>query len=79
MLGAKLWEFETGEWVDSSPANGSDGTIYVGSFDKKLCAIKTDSKGLAKKPMAHARPECRTHGSGDEKVMKPTFGTSHPC
>ena len=50
MLGAKLWEFETGEWVDSSPANGSDGTIYVGSFDKKLCAIKTDSKGLATSP-----------------------------
>ena len=50
MLGAKLWEFETGEWVDSSPAIGSDGTIYVGSFDKKLCAIKTDSKGPAKSP-----------------------------
>ena len=50
MLGAKLWEFETGEWVDSSPANGSDGTIYIGSFDKKLYAIKTDSKGLAKSP-----------------------------
>ena len=50
MLGAKLWEFQTGEWVDSSPANGSNGTIYVGSFDKTLCAIKTDSKGLAKSP-----------------------------
>jgi len=36
--------------VFSSPAIGSDGTVYVGSLDKKLYAIKTDSKGLAKSP-----------------------------
>ena len=30
---AKLWEFETGGLVDSSPAIGSDGTVYVGSGD----------------------------------------------
>ena len=46
--GVKLWEFETGNEVLSSPAIGSDGTVYVGSFDNKLYAIKTDSKGLAK-------------------------------
>ena len=34
----------------SSPAIGSDGTVYVGSYDNKLYAIKTDSKGLAKSP-----------------------------
>ena len=48
--GDKLWEFETGSYVNSSPAIGSDGTVYVGSEDKKLYAIKTDSKGLAKSP-----------------------------
>ena len=48
--GAKLWEFKTGGRVDSSPAIGSDGTVYVGSDDHKLYAIKTDSKGLAKSP-----------------------------
>jgi len=50
--GVKLWEFETGAWVYSSSAIGSDGTIYVGSDypDNKLYAIKTDSKGLAKSP-----------------------------
>jgi outer membrane protein assembly factor BamB len=36
--------------VASSPAIGSDGTVYVGSWDKKLYAIKPDSKGLAKSP-----------------------------
>ena len=36
--------------MSSSPAIGSDGTVYVGSEDNKLYAIKTDSKGLAKSP-----------------------------
>ncbi len=48
--GTVLWEFETGGRVWSSPAIGSDGTVYVGSEDNKLYAIKTDSKGLAKSP-----------------------------
>ena len=48
--GDKLWEFETEGFVESSPAIGSDGTVYVGSDDNKLYAIKTDSKGLAKSP-----------------------------
>jgi outer membrane protein assembly factor BamB len=37
-----LWEFETGGIV-SSPAIGSDGTVYVGSEDKKLYAINPKS------------------------------------
>ena len=48
--GTVLWEFETGHIVHSSPAIGSDGTVDVGSYDKKLYAIKTESKGLAKSP-----------------------------
>ena len=36
-----IWEFETGDQVPSSPAIGSDDTIYVGSSypNKKLYAI----------------------------------------
>ena len=37
-----LWEFETGGVV-YSPAIGSDGTVYVGSWDKKLYAINGKS------------------------------------
>ena len=48
-IGTPIWEFETGGPVHSSPAIGSDGTVYVGS-GIKLYAIKTDSKGLAKSP-----------------------------
>ena len=48
--GAKKWEFKTGGKVDSSPAIGADGTVYVGSADGKVYAIKTDSKGPAKSP-----------------------------
>jgi len=41
--GTPIWEFETGDWVNSSPAIGSDGTVYVGSNDKKLYAINPKS------------------------------------
>ena len=37
--GAQKWAFETGGSVVSSPAIGSDGTIYVGSNDGNLYAI----------------------------------------
>ena len=30
-IGTPIWEFETGGFVYSSPAIGSDGTVYVGS------------------------------------------------
>ena len=40
---AKLWEFETGGYALSSPAIGSDGTVYVGSHDNKLYAINGKS------------------------------------
>ena len=50
-IGNPIWEFETGLGilafgVTSSPAIGSDGTVYVGSGGKKLCAIngKTGDK-----------------------------------
>ena len=40
--GTKKWAFKTGGGVRSSPAIGSDGTIYVGSFDDNLYAINPD-------------------------------------
>ncbi|MFL2908093.1 MAG: PQQ-binding-like beta-propeller repeat protein [Limisphaerales bacterium] len=41
--GVKLWEFETGAAVSSSPTIGSGGTVYVGSGDDKLYAINGKS------------------------------------
>jgi len=46
----KKWSFETEDYVGSSPAIGSDGTIYVGSGDGKLYAIEGNSGGLADSP-----------------------------
>jgi len=40
--GTEKWAFETGGSVFSSPAIGSDGTIYVGSSDNKLYAVNPD-------------------------------------
>jgi outer membrane protein assembly factor BamB len=43
--GDLLWEFATGSfqtigaWMDSSPAIGADGTVYVGSRDHKVYAL----------------------------------------
>ena len=48
--GTVLWEFVTGHPVLSSPAIGSDGTLYVGSWDRKVYAFKTGSTGPAKSP-----------------------------
>ena len=66
---AKLlrWEFETGSFVYSSPAIGSDGTVYVGSADTKLYAIKTDSKGLAKSPWPMRGQNARHTGRAPTK------------
>ncbi len=37
------WKYQTGDYVDSSPAVGSDGTIYVGSGDGYVYALNPDS------------------------------------
>ena len=44
--GTLLWSFETGDDVRSSPAIGTDGTVYVGSYDNKVYALngKTGAK-----------------------------------
>jgi outer membrane protein assembly factor BamB len=46
-VGIKLWEFETGGKVTSSPAIGSDGTVYVGSYDNKLLCHQWQEWGQA--------------------------------
>ena len=65
--GIKLWEFKTGGGVEPSPAIGSDGTVYVGSVDKKLYAIKTDSKGPAKSPWPMRGQNARHTGHAPTK------------
>ena len=53
--------------MNSSPAIGSDGTVYVGSEDFKLFAIKTDSKGLAKSPWPMRGQNARHTGRAPTK------------
>jgi outer membrane protein assembly factor BamB len=64
--GTVLWKFETEDRGHSSPAIGSDGTVYVGSSANKLYAIKTDSHGLAKSPWPMRGQNARHTG----RVMK---------
>jgi outer membrane protein assembly factor BamB len=42
-IGTPIWEYKTGADVTSSPAIGSDGTVYAGSYDNKLHAINGKS------------------------------------
>jgi outer membrane protein assembly factor BamB len=37
--GVKRWEHATGNFINSSPAIGADGTLYIGSSDHKLYAF----------------------------------------
>ncbi len=41
--GNQRWQTFTPGYVTSSPALGSDGTVYVGSFDHKLYALDPDT------------------------------------
>lgn len=36
----QTWTVSTGDKVDSSPAIGADGTVYIGGFDGKMYTIK---------------------------------------
>jgi outer membrane protein assembly factor BamB len=44
--GQQRWQTFTPGYVTSSPALGSDGTVYVGSFDDKLYALDPDTGGV---------------------------------
>lgn len=48
--GDMKWAFQTGGYIEPSPAIGSDGTVYVGSYDGRLYAIEGSSGGLADTP-----------------------------
>ena len=58
--------------MGSSPAIGPDGTVYVGSKDNKLYAIKTDSKGLAKSPWPMRGQNVEHTGQVTNKATEPT-------
>ena len=56
------WSFQTSAEIWSSPAIGQDGTIYVGSSDRYLYAIRTTSLGLADTPWPKFRGNLRNTG-----------------
>ena len=58
-----------------SPAIGSDSTVYVGSFDNNLYAIKTDSKGLAESPWP-VRDQNPQHRPRAQEGIKPNQGAA---
>jgi outer membrane protein assembly factor BamB len=45
--GALLWEYATGDWVESSPAV-ANGMVFIGSFDHNLYAFRLPHAGQVK-------------------------------
>jgi hypothetical protein len=37
------WSYQTGYWIDSSPAIGSDGRVYFGSYDGRLYSLNSNA------------------------------------
>jgi len=46
--GESAWEFDTRDWVISSPAIGGDGTVYVGAYNQSVYAFSADGELLWK-------------------------------
>ena len=44
--GRVLWSVTRADWVDSTPAVGPDGTIYVGSHDGRLYALQPSNGAI---------------------------------
>ncbi len=80
------WSYSTGNWVESSPAVASDGTIYIGSDDGKLYALAD----LTPPRVSIISPQNTTYGtstitinvsaynpSGIDKVIAQIDGTTN--
>ncbi|MCP4694200.1 MAG: PQQ-binding-like beta-propeller repeat protein, partial [Desulfobacterales bacterium] len=78
------WRFETGGAVSSSPAIGGDGTIYVGSQDHHLYAIRSESPGYqARSPWPgfhfnHGRGNFQVSGGGFRSPVGESQGAVRP-
>ena len=58
------------------PAIDSDGTLYVGSGDKKIYAIKTDFKGPAKNPWPIRGQNAQRTGCAPKNLLR-KYGGKH--
>ena len=64
--GTLKWAYTTGDSVWSSPAIGSSGTIYVGSYDGKLYAINPNGSfkwAYAAGDWVHSSPAIASDGT----------------
>ena len=66
--GTVLWEFKTGSYVASSPAIGSDGTVYVGSYDNKLYAL-SGKTGVKLWEFVTGGPVCSSPAIGSDGTV----------
>ncbi len=65
--GTEKWSFAAGDHLNSSPAIGSDSTVYVGSGDLKVYALNPD--GTEKWSFATAGPVSSSPAIGSEGTL----------
>lgn len=86
--GSRIWTFEAGDWLHSSPAIAADGTIYIGCDDRNLYAIDS-SDGSVKWSyltggiMASCSPTIGPDGTvyigSFDGTFRAIYGTSPPA
>ena len=65
--GHERWQTPFAGYVTSSPALGSDGTVYVGAFDGKLHALDPDT-GVDALELSHRRPHLQLGGARQRRA-----------
>lgn len=64
-----LWAFETGDKITwSSPAIGTDGTVYIGSYDYKVYALNGKTGAEVESPPAIGTDGTVYFGSSDHMI-----------
>ncbi|NLW95212.1 MAG: PQQ-binding-like beta-propeller repeat protein, partial [Chlamydiae bacterium] len=54
--GVFSWVYETDNYVNSSPAVGTDGTVYIGSIDNTLYALHGQAPSVAPPVQVNFQP-----------------------
>jgi len=80
--GLVRWSYATGGPIHSSPVLSDDAVLYVGSFDKCLHAIKTNTFGLSSSspwPMFRKNKHHHAYIELKEEDMPPTILETYPA
>jgi outer membrane protein assembly factor BamB len=62
--GSERWRYDVASRLPFSPAMGSEGTLYVGTGDGKLCALDPEGSALWQAPLGEVNSSCAVGSAG---------------